>query len=86
MVVNEAIVKRALEALRALSQPDRQESNLRVYTPPDRNSPGCPGPELCAGCYSVGIIDGRERFIHPPRASEEWLAWLARWQPRGKLQ
>lgn len=53
--------------------------------PPSR-SPQCPGPEVCAGCYSVGVIDGRERFIHPPKASPEWKAWLERWQPKGKVQ
>ena len=23
--------------------------------------------QFCAGCYSIGVIDGRERFIHPPK-------------------
>ncbi len=32
-----------------------------------------PGPEKCAGCYSVGIMDGRERFVHPPKVSQEWV-------------
>jgi hypothetical protein len=40
----------------------------------------CHSPE-CAGCYSVGTIDGRERFIHPPRTSEDWQEWLRKWQP-----
>ena len=48
--------------------------------------PRCPGPDKCAGCYSVGILDGRERFIHPPRASAEWQSWLKRWEPKGRTQ
>lgn len=53
---------------------------------PDTVCPSCPGPERCAGCYSLGVIDGRERFIHPPKPSREWEAWLRKWQPRGKVQ
>jgi hypothetical protein len=48
--------------------------------------PTCPGTERCAGCYSVGLLDGRERFIHPPRASAEWEAWLRKWEPKGGTQ
>ena len=36
----------------------------------------CPGPEKCGGCYSVGVIDGEERFIRPPVSSPEWKKWL----------
>ena len=32
----------------------------------------CPGPDFCAGCYCIGVIDGRERFLHPPRG-KQWL-------------
>jgi hypothetical protein len=42
------------------------------------------GSADCAGCYSVGTIDGRERFIHPPKASEEWQEWFRKWQPKVK--
>ena len=42
----------------------------------------CPGPDKCGGCYSVGVIDGRERFIHPPKVSPDWRAWLTKWQPK----
>jgi hypothetical protein len=28
----------------------------------------CPGPEKCAGCYSIGVVDDNERFLHPPKA------------------
>lgn len=41
----------------------------------------CPEPDRCQGCYSIGVIDGRKRFLHPPRVSREWRAWLERWQP-----
>jgi hypothetical protein len=40
------------------------------------------GSSHCAGCYDVG--DGRK--IHPPKPSAEWLDWLEKWKPRGKLQ
>jgi hypothetical protein len=43
----------------------------------------CPGPAYCGGCYLVGVIDGRERFIHPPKVSQEWTAWLQKWEPKG---
>ena len=44
------------------------------------------GSPHCASCYSVGVIDGRERFIHPPKASLQWQEWLRRWEPKGKPQ
>jgi hypothetical protein len=43
----------------------------------------CPGPHKCAGCYSIGVIDGSERHIHPPKVSQDWLR---QWQPQGKVQ
>ena len=42
------------------------------------------GSPKCAGCYSVGVIDGRERFIHPPKASEGWGEWFRKWDPKGE--
>lgn len=67
------------------------EINEISPTTPERTSPAagdvtrCGSPN-CAGCYSIGEIDGRERFMHPPKSSPEWLAWrakcdLAEWQP-----
>lgn len=53
---------------------------------PSESGGHCPGPDRCAGCYSVGILDGLERFIHPPRASAEWEEWLSRWQPSGRTR
>jgi len=40
----------------------------------------CPGPEKCAGCYAVkpGV------YLHPPKPSQGWLEWLAKWQPRSE--
>ena len=36
----------------------------------------CPGPEKCAGCYAVGVVDGRERFLHPPKGKPiDWSRW-----------
>ena len=43
----------------------------------------CPGPEKCAGCYSIGVVDVRERFLHPPKVSQSWLDWLTEWQLKG---
>lgn len=37
---------------------------------------GCPGSEKCTGCYSIGAVDGRERFLHPPRGKAiDWTTW-----------
>ncbi len=38
----------------------------------------CENPR-CAGCYEVraGVR------LHPPKPSQEWEDWLARWQPDG---
>lgn len=68
-----------------------EKNEIRPPVPPeppkvaDREPARCGSP-TCAGCYSVGKIDGRERFIHPPKPSPEWLVWrakwdLAKWQP-----
>lgn len=32
----------------------------------------CPGHKKCAGCYVVAVIDGFERWLHPPRVSQFW--------------
>jgi hypothetical protein len=39
------------------------------------------GSPHCGGCYSVGVIDGKERFLHPPKISEDYKKWLERWDP-----
>jgi len=44
-------------------------SEPRPETPPaDPARTSCPGPEQGAGYYSVGVMDGRERSIHPPKS------------------
>lgn len=67
-----------------------EKNELNEERPGNRPEPaestGCPGLERCAGCYSVGSIDGRERFIHPPQASPDWQAWLRCWLPKGRIQ
>ena len=45
----------------------------------------CGSPDY-AGCYSIGVFDGRERFIHPPKPSPDWLDWLKRWERKGPTQ
>lgn len=90
MALNREIVVRALAAVRALSEPAPAESpkaTAAVCDPPvEKSGSLCPGPDVCGGCYSVGVLDGRERFIHPPKASPEWGAWLKLWQPKGRIQ
>lgn len=43
----------------------------------------CGSPD-CGGCYVVDVESGAK--IHPPKSSPEWLFWLERWKPTGKLQ
>jgi hypothetical protein len=77
--------------IRSARQPGNEINEKNELSPPDAPTLAdggvarCGSP-TCAGCYSVGEIDGRERFIHPPKASPEWLEWsakwnLAKWQP-----
>jgi hypothetical protein len=44
-------------------------------------SAACGSPH-CAGCYEVapGVL------IHPPKCSEDYLAWLERWEAKGLPQ
>jgi hypothetical protein len=90
MAVNREVVERALAAVRALSEspsPETAKPTAAVCDPPvEKSGSLCPGPDVCGGCYSVGVLDGRERFIHPPKASAEWETWLKRWQPKGRIQ
>ena len=50
------------------------------------NNPAAQGPTShcgdleCAGCYEVE--PGKR--IHPRKSGQEWLDWLARWQPKGE--
>jgi hypothetical protein len=74
-------------------QPAEGEPPCKISPPtpvdhPAESLPGLPpcGAPHCGGCYSVGEINGRERFIHPPKASAEWEAWLRKWPPKGKVQ
>ena len=64
----EAVTPDLVEALRK-----QKGELLKVLTMPATGHGLCPGPEYCSGCYSVGMVDGRERWIHPPRAKEiDW--------------
>jgi len=52
---------------------------LRVSNIEDEAPPvPCMSPN-CAGCYEVraGVR------LHPPKPSQDWKDWLARWQPDG---
>ena len=46
----------------------------------------CPGPDRCGGCYSVGVVGGKERFLYPPQVSPDWKAWFDKWKPKGQVQ
>jgi hypothetical protein len=75
--VSKKAVEKALAALRAISKPEPEKPGLEE--PPDGREATAPcGSPDCAGCYEVAL----GRRIHPPKSSEEWLDWLAKWQPR----
>ena len=38
----------------------------------------CPGPQKCAACYAIP----GGRYMHPPKPTQDWLDWLAKWQPK----
>jgi hypothetical protein len=65
-------VIRALDSLRA------RKMEVRAFLENRKVAP-CGSPH-CAGCYEVapGVR------LHPPKASPDWLAWLARWNASGK--
>ncbi|HWP84015.1 MAG TPA: hypothetical protein VNN17_02405 [Terriglobia bacterium] len=44
----------------------------------------CPEPDHCAGCYSIGVVDGRERFLHPPKGKP--ISWAALQPATEKVQ
>jgi hypothetical protein len=72
-------VERALAALRAISKPELSHASEADPPRPLEATAPCGLPH-CAGCYEVE--PGRR--LHPPKSSEEWLEWLAKWQPREK--
>lgn len=72
-------VEKALAALRAISKPEPEKPGWEE-PPAGREATAPCGSPRCAGCY--GVEPGRR--IHPPKSSEEWLVWLAQWQPREK--
>ena len=80
------LVDQALDALKALSEPPSgkgegiPEKSVRVGAPvASARLPPCGDPH-CAGCYEVE--PGRQ--IHPRKSGQEWLDWLARWQPKSE--
>lgn len=74
--------------IKSLQQGKQSELSTAACDPqePVEQGPHCPCPDKCAGCYAVGELSGRELFIHPPKASVEWEAWLKRWEPKGPMQ
>jgi hypothetical protein len=85
--MNRAVVETALEALRQLGRKRQAHGNsgqTETQQPKGPANPVAPcGSPRCGGCYSLGVLDGRERFIHPPKASVEGLR---QWEPKGKPQ
>lgn len=67
-------VIRAIESLR----PRKEE--VRAFLESRKVAP-CGSPD-CAGFYEVepGVR------LHPPKASPEWLAWRAKWEPSEKKE
>lgn len=69
---NEAVTPDLLGTLRA-----HKAELLRLLNAKSHHATAarCGSPH-CAGCYSVGVIDGRERFLHPPKGKPiDWTAW-----------
>ena len=88
--MNRAVVETALEALRQLTRKPQADGTSGQAEAPQAEGPGDPvapcGSHHCAGCYSIGEVEGRERLIHPPKASREWEEWLRKWPAKGKAQ
>ena len=72
-------VEDALRALREISKPEGKGSGPAASAEILKATAPCGSPH-CAGCYEVK--PGKR--IHPPKPSEEWLEWLARWRPGEK--
>ena len=71
---NEAVTPDLVEAL-------RQSKAEIIATLTGGKTTGlgqCPGPEKCGGCYEVRL----GVHLHPPKISEEWKAWIAKWEPK----
>ena len=68
---------RLVEELRA-----HREEVIAALRGLDRGERASCGSPNCAGCYDVG--EGRK--IHPPKCSEDYRAWLERWEAKGRVQ
>jgi len=79
--MSQKTVEKALAALRAISKPDPSQASEEDLPRPLEAPAPCGSPH-CAGCYEVEP----RVWMHPPKASQEWLEWLAHWQPREKDQ
>lgn len=77
-VLDDTLLARVREAKPTIRQALRNPPAREVR----REGLSACGSPHCAGCYEVG--GGKK--IHPPKPSVEWLAWLERWKPEGKLQ
>ncbi len=82
MAVNQAIVERALAAVREVLETERRPMENRQaetpnQTPAESAECGSPG---CAGCYEViRPQTGEVVHIHPPKVGAEW-------EPKGRVQ
>jgi len=75
---------RALAALNACRDAEIPPTPAQLTQPKEEKAemPAACGSPICAGCY--GVEPGKQ--IHPPRAGQDYLNWLARWESRGKVQ
>jgi hypothetical protein len=87
------VVERAVKALATLNAGRGSEARStsalqgRHVTQAEESRGGevaaCGSPR-CAGCYVVDLATGAK--IHPPKCSEEYRAWLERWESKGRVQ
>jgi hypothetical protein len=70
-------------AIRALETVNKQveEPASPVAGPRSEGLADC-ASSRCAGCYD---IEPRVR-IHPPKCEQDYLDWLKKWEPKGRVQ
>jgi len=67
----ETLTRHKADIVRAIRRPAREVRGSDA----SQGKGLCPGPAHCSGCYSIGVIDGRERFLHPPKGKA--ITWAS---------